>query len=47
MATKAVKVPLARVWSQAEGGTIHRTLAWGDRVDYMAERMNEASDEAA
>ena len=35
MVTKAVKVPLARVWSQVEGGTIHRTLAWGDRVDYI------------
>ena len=33
--TKSVKVPLARVWSQAEGGTIHRTLAWGDRVDFV------------
>lgn len=33
--TKSVKVPLARVWSQAEGGTIHRTLAWGDLVEYV------------
>lgn len=33
--TKSVKVPLARVWSQAEGGTIHRTLAWGDRLEFV------------
>ncbi len=32
--TKSVKVPLARVWSQAVGGTIHRTLAWGDRLEF-------------
>lgn len=32
--TKSIKVPLTRVWSQAEGGTIHRTLAWGDRVEF-------------
>ena len=33
--TKSVKVPLARVWSQAVGGTIHRTLAWGDRLEFV------------
>ena len=32
--TKSVKVPLARVWSHAAGGTIHRTLAWGDRLEF-------------
>jgi ribonuclease BN (tRNA processing enzyme) len=31
----SVRVPLARVWSQASGGTIHRTLGWGDRVEYI------------
>lgn len=35
MVTKSVKVPLVRVWSQAQGGTIHRTLGWGDRLDYV------------
>ena len=34
MTTKSVKVPLARVWSQAVGGTVHRTLAWGDRLEF-------------
>ena len=33
--TRSVKVPLVRVWSEPEGGRLHRTLAWGDRLGFV------------
>jgi hypothetical protein len=33
--TRSIRVPLVRVWSEPEGGRLRRTLAWGDRVEYV------------